>query len=69
MNINEIKAEVEAMIEQLAPVDWSSPKAYNPLGVGLTFQMAAVKLLMKPENQMAMYQNAQRNWMRMWGVG
>jgi hypothetical protein len=68
MNISELKAEVESMIEQLAPVDWSSPKAYNPLTVGLTFQMAAVKLLMKPENQMAMYQNAQRKWMKAWGL-
>jgi hypothetical protein len=68
MNINELKSEVEAMIEQLAPVDWSNPKNLRPLGVALTFQMAATKLLMKPENQAAMRQNMQRNWMRMWGL-
>jgi hypothetical protein len=68
MNVNELRTEVEAMIEQLAPVDWANPKNLTPLGVGLTFQMAAVKLLLKPENQLAMYQNAQRNWMRAWGL-
>jgi hypothetical protein len=68
MYVSELRTEVESMIEQLAPVDWSSPKAYNPLSVGLTFQMAAVKLLMKPENQMAMYQGYQRKWMKRWGL-
>jgi hypothetical protein len=68
MNVIELRTEVEAMIEQLAPVDWSNPKNLGPLRVGLTFQMAAVKLLMKPENQMAMYQGYQRKWMRMWGL-
>jgi hypothetical protein len=60
MNTDELKAEVEAMIEQLAPpVDWSNPKNLSPLGVALCFQMAATKLLM---------QNAQRKWLEMWGL-
>jgi len=68
MNISELRAEVESMIEQLAPVDWSNPKNLSPLGIALTFQVAAAQLIMKPQNQMAMYQNAQREWMRIWSL-
>jgi hypothetical protein len=69
MNTDELKAEVEAMIEQLAPpVDWGNPKNLSPLGVGLAYKMAATKLLMKPENQMAVLQGMQRKWLEMWGL-
>jgi hypothetical protein len=69
MNISELKSEVESMIEQLAPVDWSNPKNLSPQGIGFCNLMAATKLLMQPQNQMAMYQNAQRKWLKMWGFG
>jgi hypothetical protein len=68
MNVNELRTEVESMIEQLAPVDWSNPKNLSPQGIGFCNLMAATKILMKPENQMAMYQSMQRNLMRMWGL-
>jgi hypothetical protein len=68
MNITELRAEVESQVEQATAIDWSNPKNLSPLGVGLTFQMAAVKLLMKPENQLAMYQNMKRQWLRIWGL-
>jgi hypothetical protein len=68
MNVNELRTEVESMIEQLAPVDWSSPKNLSPQGIGFCNLMAATKLLMEPQNQMAMYQNAQRQWMKAWGL-
>jgi hypothetical protein len=69
VNTDELEAEVESMIEQLTPpVDWGNPKNLSPLGIALTFQMAATKLLMKPENQAAMRQNMQRKWLAMWGL-
>jgi hypothetical protein len=68
MNTDELRAEVASMIEQLAPVDWGNPKNLSPLGVALCSQMAATKLLMKPENQAAMRQNMQRKWLAMWGL-
>jgi hypothetical protein len=69
MNIIELRAEVESQLEQAMAIDWSNPKNLSPLGIVLTFQMAAVKLLMEPKNQMAMYQNAQRKWLKLWGLG
>lgn len=68
MNTNELRAEVESMIQQLAPVDWSNPKNLSPLGVALCNQMAVAKLMMQPQNQLAMYRNAQRQWLRAWGL-
>jgi hypothetical protein len=68
MNISEFRAEVESQLEKATAIDWSNPKNLSPLGVGLAYRMAVTKLLMKPENQMAMYQNAQRKWLRMWGL-
>jgi hypothetical protein len=55
--IDELKAEVEYQLEQALAIDWSSPKAYNPLTVAMTFQMAAFKLMMKPENQLVMWRS------------
>jgi hypothetical protein len=60
MNTDELRAEVEHQLEQAIAIDWSNPKNLSPLGIALTFQMAATKLLM---------QNAQRKWLKMWGVG
>jgi hypothetical protein len=68
MNITELKAEVEHQLEQAIAIDWSNPKNLSPQGIGFCNLMAAMKLLIKPENQMAMYENAQRQWMRMWGL-
>jgi hypothetical protein len=68
VNTDELKAEVGAMIEQLAPVDWGNPKNLSPQGIGFCNLMAATKILMKPENQAAMYQNMQRKWLEMWGL-
>lgn len=68
MNIKELRAEVEDMIQQLAPVDWGNPKNLSPLGIGFCNLMAANKILMQPQNQLAMYRNAQRQWMRAWGL-
>lgn len=68
MNINQLRAEVEGRIEPLAPVDWANPKNLSPLGIGFCNLMAANKILMQPQNQLAMYRNAQRKWLRMWGL-
>lgn len=62
MNINDLRVEVEAMIEQLTPeIDWSRPEPYHPLFVAYSFQMAAMMELAKPENQIRM-------WQSMWGI-
>jgi hypothetical protein len=68
MNISELRAEVESQLEQAMAIDWSNPKNLSPQGIGFCNLMAATKILMKPENQMAMYQGYQRKWMRAWGL-
>jgi hypothetical protein len=68
MNINKLRAEVEYQLEQAIAIDWSNPKNLSPQGIALCNQMAALQIMMKPQNQMAMYQNAQRQWLKMWGL-
>jgi hypothetical protein len=68
MNIDQFKAQVEFQLEQAMAIDWSNPKNLNPMGVALCNQMAVAKIMMQPQNQMAMYQNAQRQWLKMWGL-
>jgi hypothetical protein len=68
MNINDFRAQVEYQLEQAMAIDWSNPKNLSPIGVALCNQMAVAKIMMQPQNQMAMYQNAQRQWLKMWGL-
>ncbi len=39
----------------MTEIDWSNPKNYNPMFIGFSFQMAAVQLMMKPQNQLALW--------------
>jgi hypothetical protein len=66
--LDKLRAEVEYQLEQAMAIDWSNPKNLSPRGIALCNQMAALKIMMKPQNQMAMYQNAQRQWLKMWGL-
>jgi hypothetical protein len=68
IELDKLRAVVEYKLEQAIAIDWSNPKNLSPQGVALCNQMAALQIMMKPQNQMAMYQNMQRQWLRMWGL-
>jgi hypothetical protein len=59
--LDKLRAEVEYQIEQAMAIDWNNPKNLNPIGVALCNQMAVAKIMMRPQNQMAL-------WRAMWGI-
>jgi hypothetical protein len=61
MNINDFRAQVEYQLDQAMAIDWSNPKNLSPQGVALCNQMAVAKIMMRPQNQMAL-------WRAMWGI-
>jgi hypothetical protein len=68
IELDKLRAEVEYQLEQAMAIDWNNPKNLSPQGVASAARMGAIQLLMKPENQLAMYQNARRQWLKMWGL-
>jgi hypothetical protein len=55
MNIDQFKAQVECQLEQALAIDWSNPKNLSPIGVALCNQMAVAKIMMQPQNQLALW--------------